>query len=106
MPRKPWRRASSVRRRVWSSFHAVPYEKRGTETPAIGKVRSVMVFSNEGSAKFTVDATGYHMPSVEGTFDGRSEQRKVCSCRAERTAIRSPRRTSAESGQGRAEEGS
>ena len=40
MPRKPWRRASSVRRRVSSSFQAVPYRKRGTRTPPINKVRS------------------------------------------------------------------
>ena len=38
IPRNPCRSASSVRRSVSSSFHAVPYRKRGTRTPPIVSV--------------------------------------------------------------------
>src|SRR5690348_3404408 len=40
MPRKPALRANSVRRRVSSSFQAVPYRKRGNRTPSITRIRS------------------------------------------------------------------
>src|SRR5262249_9663518 len=39
MPRKPRRRASAVRRRVSSSFQAVPYRKGGAETSSVSRGR-------------------------------------------------------------------
>src|SRR5580765_5438773 len=41
MPRNPWRRARSVSSSLRSSFHAVPYNRRGTFTPAIDTVREL-----------------------------------------------------------------
>src|SRR5262245_3467128 len=50
MPRNPSRKASSVKGCVRSSFHAVPYRKRGTRTPSKELNRSDIGYSSAGTS--------------------------------------------------------